>query len=246
MSCEYFILTKPGDKSVNYDGKNQIMCCLNDKVYILPKNNINYYINNGLFEKNLIDWCKKFCGKDKNMLDIGAHSGTYTISLADHCNHVYSFEPQKMTYYSLCGSVALSNIKNATCINIGLGSEEQVGKQTLNIVSLDGGGSSLHINNNHILQREEIEIRTLDSFNIENVGFIKIDIEDNELQALQFGQNTLKNSNYPKILFEMNSENPQLLDFLKGLEYDIVNVNNCNCNNMFLAVHKSDDQNIIY
>ena len=232
--CDYFILTKPNEVQTNDDKKNQIIC-VNEKVYILPKNNITYYINNGLFENNLIEWCKQFCSKDKNILDIGAHSGTYTISLAEHCKHVYAFEPQKMTYYSLCGSVALSNIRNASCINIGLGTADQVGKQTLNIVSLDGGGSTLHANHN-ILQTEEIEIRTLDSFNLENIGFIKIDVEDNELQVLQFSQNTLKKSNYPKILFEMNNTNTKLLDFLKGLNYDILPINNCN--NMFLAVNK--------
>ena len=82
-----------------------------------------------------MSWAKCLCSKNKNMLDIGAHSGTYTISLAEHCNHVYAFEPQKMTYYSLCGSVVLSNITNATCINFGLGSQEQTGTQILNIIS---------------------------------------------------------------------------------------------------------------
>jgi FkbM family methyltransferase len=233
--CEYFILTKPNNYGVNNEDKNQIIC-LTEKIYILPKNNMNYYIQNGLFEKHLMEWCRQFCKKDQNMLDIGAHSGTYTISLAENCKHVYSFEPQKMTYYSLCGSIALSNIKNVTCINFGLGSLEQVGKQTLNIVSLDGGGSTLHTNNNNILQTEEIEVRTLDSFNIDNIGFIKIDVEENELQVLLSGENTLKRSNYPKILFEMNVENKELINFLKNSNYDIININGCN--NMFLATNK--------
>jgi FkbM family methyltransferase len=140
-----------------------------------------------------------------------------------------------MTYYSLCGSIALSNIKNVTCINFGLGSLEQVGKQTLNIVSIDGGGSTLHTNNN-ILKTEEIEVRTLDSFNIDNIGFIKIDVEENELQVLLSGENTLKMSNYPKILFEMNVENKELINFLKGINYNIININGYN--NMFLATNK--------
>ena len=173
--------------------KNQVIC-LTEKVYILPKNNLGYYIQNGLFENNLIEWCKQFCNKETNMLDIGAHTGTYTISLANNCKHVYAFEPQKMTFYSLCGSVALSNITNATCINFGLGSTDQVGKQVLNIVSLDGGGSSIHSNENNILKKEEIEVKTLDSFNIDNIGFIKIDVEENELQVLLSAQNTLQKS----------------------------------------------------
>jgi FkbM family methyltransferase len=233
--CDYFILTKPNDSRIDNDTKNQIIC-LTDKVYLLPKNIIHHYVQYGLYEKSLMEWCKQFCGKDKNMLDIGAHSGTYTISLADQCKHVYSFEPQKMTYYSLCGSVALSGIKNVSCINIGLGSEEQVGIQKLNIAGLDGGCSSLHRNNTNNLETEEIEVRTLDSFNIDNIGFIKIDVEDNELQTLQFSQKTLEKSNYPKILFEMNTENMELIDFLKSLHYNIININGYN--NMFLAVNK--------
>ena len=232
--CEYFILKKPSDLKISDDTKNQIIS-LTEKNYILPKCNINYYINNGLFESNLIEWCKQFCNKNKNMLDIGAHSGTYTISLADHCNHIYSFEPQKMTYYSLCGSIALSNITNVTCYDYGLGSAEQVGKQYLNIVSLDGGGSSLHCNNeNNILEKEEIKIVTLDSFNIQNIGFIKMDVEENELQVLMGSLDTLKNSNYPKILFEMNEINSQLLDFLKKLDYNTINISGYK--NMYLAV----------
>ena len=232
--CDYFILTKPNNFDVSRNEKNQVVC-LTENVYILPKNNMNYYIHNGLFENNLIEWCKQFCKKDQNMLDIGAHSGTYTISLAENCNHVYAFEPQKLTYYSLCGSVALSNLKNVTCLNFGLGSTEQVGKQTLNIVSLDGGGSTLHSSNNNILQTEEIEIKTLDSLNIDNIGFIKIDVEENEFQVLLSSQNTLERSKYPKILFEMNTENKQLIDFLKGLHYNIIPISGYK--NMFLATN---------
>lgn len=232
---DYFILTKQSNSDVSNDEKNQFMY-VKDKVYILPKNNVNYYISNGLFEKGLIEWCKQFCKKDQNILDIGAHSGTYTISLAEYCNKVYAFEPQQMTYYSLCGSVALSNIRNVNCLNYGLGTTEQVGKQTLNIVSLDGGGSTLHKDQNNVLYTEEIEVRTLDSFNINNISFIKMDVENNELQVLLASENTLKRSNYPKILFEMNQKNTDLLKFLENLKYNIIQVGGCN--NMFLAVNK--------
>ncbi len=64
-----------------------------------------------MFEKELMEWCKQLCSKDKIMLDIGPHTATYSISLAEHCKTVYAFEPQRMIYYSLCGGVALSNIK---------------------------------------------------------------------------------------------------------------------------------------
>ena len=92
-----------------------------------------------------------------------------------------------MTYYALCGSVALSNIRNVNCINYGLGSLEQVGIKDLYIVSNDGGGSTVIISNSnssHILATEIIEIKTLDSFNIRDIGFIKMDVEENEINVL--------------------------------------------------------------
>jgi len=199
---------------------------------------MSYYITNGLFEKDLIEWAKQFCSKDKNMLDIGAHSGTYSISLADDCKHIYAFEPQKMTYYSLCGSIALSNITNVTCINYGLGSDEQTGTKILNIVSLDGGGSTLHQNANQILATEEIQIRTLDSFYYDNIGFIKMDVEENELFVLQGAQDTLQRSNYPTILFESNNTNTELFQYLKNLNYDIIQISG-NYTNMYLANYKN-------
>ena len=233
MSCDYFLLTKPKNASCDDETNNQVLAFSGVNAYILPKNNLHYYADNGLFEKYLISWVKEFCGKDKNMLDIGAHSGTYTVSLAQYCNEVYAFEPQKHTYYSLCGSVALSNMKNVTCYQYGLGSEDQVGKKTLNIVSNDGGGSTLHVNHLPVLRTEEIEIKTLDSFAFENVGFIKMDVEENELQVLKSAQETIVRCNHPVILFEMNDYNKEIVDYLTILGYGVNQVNNYG--NMYLA-----------
>ena len=129
MSTSYFIMTKSCDKAVDNNDNNQVVLLNNNQSFILPKNLMECYVTNGLFESNLIEWSKQFCSKNKIFLDIGAHTGTYSISLSLHSKEVYSFEPQKMTYYALCGSVALSNRENITCLNVGLGSEEQVGKK---------------------------------------------------------------------------------------------------------------------
>ena len=243
MSCNYFILTKPDTKPVNDNSSNQILYLNNLNHYILPQSNIEYYMKYGLFEANLIEWSSQFCSKDKVFLDIGAHSGTYSIALSNKCKTVYSFEPQKMTYYALCGSVALSSIRNINCINYGLGSPEQVGSKDLYIVSNDGGGSTVVLDTNDnsksILATETIEIRTLDSFNIDNIGFIKMDVEENELNVLMGAIDTLKKSNYPRILFEANNNlsnveyKTELFNFLINLSYNIVAISGVS--NMFLA-----------
>jgi hypothetical protein len=62
-----------------------------------------------------------------------------------------------------------------------------------------------------------------------------MDVEENELNVLKGAVETLKNSNYPTILFESNDRNDDLFDFIKQLSYKIVQVSGVN--NMFLATH---------
>lgn len=199
---KYFILSKTNNPFDTIEDDQTVI--LNSKhIFILPKIFMDTYIFRGIFECDLIEWSKQLCSKDKVFLDIGAHTGTYSIALSSYNQHVYSFEPQKMSYYAMCGSVVLSNIQNVTCYQIGLGSEEQVGEQTLKIVSEDGGGSTLHATSG-VLREETIQIKTLDSFHIKNIGFIKMDVEENELYVLQGAVETLRNSNLPTIIYECN------------------------------------------
>jgi FkbM family methyltransferase len=234
MSTKYFILAK---EHTTDNEKDQLIFINKPNTYILPHVNMDYYTKHGLFENQLIEWTKQLCSKDKIILDIGAHSGTYAITLADLCEHVYCFEPQKMTYYALCGSIALSNKQNVTCFQIGLGSEKQVGTLSLKVVSDDGGGSSIHAEHG-IIREENIEIRTLDSYGFDNIGLIKMDVEENELNVLLGATETLKRSNYPKILFESNPNNTrnrnELFDyFTETLKYRIIAIGGYE--NMYLA-----------
>lgn len=238
MSTKYFILTKE-EKDATDDNKNNQLVFLNKSLtFLLPTVNLTYYAERGLFENNLIEWCKQFCKKDATFLDIGAHTGTYAISLAPFAKKVIAFEPQRMTYYALCGGVALSSATNIECLHTGLGNSEQVGTNTLHIVSNDGGGSTVHApqNSDKIMSTETIRIQTLDSMELhEPVSFIKMDVEENELHVLQGGMETIIRTGYPKILFESNTpSNTALFDYLREiLGYNIIKVNGVF--NMYLA-----------
>ena len=238
MSTHYFLFSRPANALTDDNSENQIVH-LNPgsrHVFLLPEVNLDYYWRRGLFECQLIEWSRQFCKQDKLFLDIGAHTGTYAISLAANVREVVAFEPQRSTYYALCGGVAASGLSDRiTCLSFGLGSEEQVGNQMLQIVSRDGGGSSLSPSENEkVLKEERVEIRTLDSLSLKGVGFIKMDVENNELNVLRGALQTLQESNYPTILFESNGQNPALFGFLKeALKYNIVNVGGVH--NMYLA-----------
>jgi FkbM family methyltransferase len=238
MTTKYFILTRSAADKTDNNTDNHILHLNPGKrqVFLLPEVNLDYYYRKGLFECQLIEWSKQFCKSDKIFLDIGAHTGTYAISLANSAREVVAFEPQRSTYYALCGSVAASGLSaKIVCHKFGLGSLEQVGEQTLKIVSNDGGGSSLLPGENESVIREEtVDIRTLDSLKLKDVGFIKMDVENNELNVIRGALDTLRESGYPPILFESNGPNPLLFGFLReALKYKVITVGGIN--NMYLA-----------
>lgn len=198
----FFLFTTRKD---SVDNESIVRFSPSHNIYCLPTHLIHDYVRNGLYEHGLIEWCKQFCHADTCFLDIGAHTGTYTVSLASCSGHVYSFEPQKSTFYALCGSVALSSLENVTCYQYALGSPEQRGQKTLHHVSPDGGGSSLVPDDmSRVVSSEHVSVVTLDDLDIQHVGFMKIDVEGNELDVLRGAQSTLVKYK-PHILFEANS-----------------------------------------
>ena len=65
------------------------------------------------------------------------------------------------------------------------------------------------------------KIRTLDSFNLSNISFIKIDVEGYELNLLKGAYETIKRDK-PVIFIEKTlTNNNDLINFLNDLEYDV-------------------------
>ncbi len=115
---------------------------------------------------------------------------------------------------------------------------------TLNIISDDGGGSSIFSNLPHAtgpVIKEKVEAKTLDSFNLDNIGFLKLDVEGAELEVLQGAVKTLARSQYPPFIFEVwpdkwyQTKKEKLFNYVKGLGYTITPITGVN--NMFLASH---------
>ncbi len=150
------------------------------------------------------------------ILDIGANLGTFSIpvarKLASQNVHVHAFEPQRIVFQQLNGNLFLNQIENCFTYNYALGSKISSIKlpkidysQTKNIgaVSLL---SEIQSNTNvsyHPTESEKIEIKTLDSFQIDGqCSFIKIDVEGYESEVIAGSIDFLKRQSFPPILFE--------------------------------------------
>jgi FkbM family methyltransferase len=198
----------------------------------------------GVPEAAIINWAKgQFCDKSKTFIDGGAHMGVYSVLLSDSFKEVHSFEAQKRTYFQLCGNVFLNEKENVRPYNVAITSPAKANQiTTLSIVSKDGGGSTICRPHAPVLATEKVKTATIDSFHIENVGLIKLDIEGNELKALEGARNTIERSNKPPIIFEANNDawftdqKKELFGYLNQNGYDIVEIKPFD--NMYVALKR--------
>jgi FkbM family methyltransferase len=201
----------------------------------------DHILEHGIFESELIKWSLRFITKTSTFVDIGSHFGTYSMLLSKRCKLVYAFEPQIQTFECLKGTIAANLSKNIIAHNTALGSENT--KSKLCSVSEDGGSSLSTIysenTSSKILNEEVVQVRTLDSFNLNNIDFIKIDVEGWELEVVKGMTKTLETNGYPPFIFEAwvdewySSKKEELINYITALGYnvDVIEISN----NMFLA-----------
>lgn len=214
-----------------------------DNFFINDKDVGHWMCFSGIAELPIIEWCKEnFINENSTFVDIGAHIGTYTWILGDKAKHTYSFECNKEVYNCLCANIYLKNLSNKIdTYNIGLSSEEKELKYYIR--SNDGGGNGVE-NIGHENKHITVQVNKLDNYNINNISFIKIDVEGHELDVLKGSIETLKRNNYPPFLFESWGEQrgsekykfrKPLFDYIRNeLGYEIIMVGNTD--EIFLAV----------
>lgn len=211
---------------------------------LFPEASIAYdWAMHGNYEDSLIQWVKTLMDPSKIFLDIGAHVGTYSLGLAPVCAGVHSFECFPRTYNYLCANIALRGLDDRItphCTALG----DTIGTVQYTIRSPDGGGNTcLPLGG----ETRRLPCTTLDSFGLESVGLIKLDVEGYEVNVLRGAQETLRRSGYPLLLLESWSEardaeglpasrlRAEVRDYLQSLGYRMIPVQGWS--EMFLAEH---------
>lgn len=138
------------------------------------------------------------------VLDIGANVGAHSAAFSKKAQRVIAFEPQPHTYRTLCANLALNCCVNVEAHQIGLGAKHEHAL----ILPIDPVKDHASQGARLAGYGESIEIMTLDSFGYAPVSFIKIDVEEMELEVLYGAQKTLK-SQSPIVYVEIH--NDQLL-----------------------------------
>lgn len=131
----------------------------------------------------------------RRAVDAGAHVGTWSKVMAGRFARVDAFEPSPDTFDCLvqnlvgCDNVVMHQVAlgaDAGAVTMMLNAENRAKANTGARFVHDGG---------------DIERRTLDSYDLPVLGFLKLDIEGSEYAALQGAQETIRRCR-PVILFE--------------------------------------------
>ena len=142
-------------------------------------------------------------GTRTHAVDVGANIGYVTSWLSLRWTQVSSFEPTPTTFCALEKNARRENIN---LYNVGLSDDHgnllfahNRSRPNLNQIVSDKS----KLKKNWLLQ--EIEVRTLDSYQFENVDLVKIDVEGHEFQVIQGAIKTIQSCK-PIIVLEISYE----------------------------------------
>lgn len=232
-------MVKEINKKIRYDFREikfpKIIFCRN-KIPVIIKNP-NDLIQQELFFRGYFEYketklIEKMVGENSIFLDIGANIGWHSLIALSRNAKVLSFEPVVSTYNHLQENIALSGKHNVLLFPFAL--SDSNGKVPIYATSKNNDGSNSFFtenpNSDHI---EIIETRigdeVLDTKEIVEIDFCKIDVEGAEIKVLKGLHKTLKTKRIKNIMIELNEEalrrgggsGLELVNLLKELGYKI-------------------------
>ena len=163
--------------------------------------------------------------RGKLAIDIGAHVGIWTRRLAKDFENVIAFEP--LQKHIECHKKNCEGLDNITLHEVAMSNEN--GTNTIRTTNFNSGMSTL------IKKRKTknssthtIETRTLDSFDLPEMDFIKIDVEGWEQQVLEGAKNTILKYK-PMMYIEIWQENIEdVTNMLSQMDYGATKVSQYN------------------
>lgn len=144
--------------------------------------------------KQFLKYCDTNGKKFTTVLDIGAWCGTWSAEVAPYCKKIYAIEPDPTNFE--CLSKNLCIFDNIALLNCAVGDTET----TVSLTD-DDFTQARRINTSG-----PIHMKTVDSFQFEDVDLIKIDVEGFEMNVLRGAKDTVKQCKFLMIELNNNSK----------------------------------------
>ena len=170
---------------------------------------------NGVYEKNELQALLNNCNpnlKKTTFLDIGANIGNHSVFLSGFFEKVNSFEPQLKTFKILQLNTEI--FSNINIFNFGI---DYIEREVIFKIPNNNNGSSSEHNDFANYREEKVKLKPISSDLLFNAGYVKIDVEGNELSVLKsLFSNKINFS--PLISIELHGNHKQRIEILKLLE----------------------------
>jgi FkbM family methyltransferase len=166
---------------------------------------------------------RAICKEGGTAIDVGANIGLYSYRMARIFSKVYSFEINA----GIAADLVAYQSSKIEVVHCGLSTDER--DVTLYVPVSKGvvlnGWASIRPGNcpdtqEHITKT--VHVRPLDSYAMEGVSFIKIDVEGHEIEVLKGASKTIAASR-PVVLVEVKDDNiEQVSSFFAAMDYEEV------------------------
>lgn len=181
-----------------------------DVAFRLP--NINESIGfeiyfNGAYEKETLDFILKRLPSNSTFLDIGANIGSILLPVAKKRPDikVHGIEASPRVFEYLTDNLSKNNLPNGSVYNYAVSDQNEQEVKFYSPKELFGKGSMSSVFTKDYETVKTIKIDTLISDEkIQNISFIKVDIEGYEYYAFKGAEMLLMKQNAPDILFEFS------------------------------------------
>jgi len=162
---------------------------------------IKWHLKNGIYwESGIGEYVKLYTKPGTIAIDLGAHIGIHTLTMTRKVGKrglVIAFEPQTKMFTELYHNLKLNriNFSNVVLLPFAAGETEKIIEMSERDPNNEGGTPIGNGGN-------QAKMITLDSLELSNVSFIKMDVESYELNVLKGAKNTILR-NQPIIVFEI-------------------------------------------
>jgi FkbM family methyltransferase len=157
-----------------------------------------------IYEYRLVEFARRHVDPGGTLVDVGAHSGLYTLLLAHLFQRAFLFEPAPDTYRLLCRNLRLNELSAFTSFCEAVGREDAFGQF---VITGPNSGTN-HLISDPITAAGgaiTVPVVALDRqlAGIEDVNYLKIDCEGGELAVLQGATRILATN--PQLLIHFES-----------------------------------------
>ena len=177
----------------------------------------------GEYSEGEVELFRQIVQPGQLVVEVGANLGAHTVFLARQvgaAGRVMAFEPQRILFQTLCANLALNSIPNVHGQHQAVGAESGAIMVPLLDYTRENNFGGLALGTYQV--GEQVDVVTLDSFNLPACSLLKIDVEGMEKDVLQGAVNMIERL---KPILYVENDKPEkstaLVQYIDALGYNM-------------------------